>query len=158
MYIAFFECTAIVWLYGTKRLSSNVYDMTGSYPNWFFRFCWMFLSPLLIFAIWIFNLVDYTAPTYDGYVFPAWAHAMGWLVSMSSIIAIPIFAFLQILKERSTLKERLITSATSTIVKCPCGCGCDLDSNWTAHSSPISGLQLQQSFRMDEEDGGIEKS
>ena len=52
MYIAFFECTAIVWLYGTKRLSSNVYDMTGSYPNWFFRFCWMFLSPLLIFAIW----------------------------------------------------------------------------------------------------------
>ena len=53
----------------------------------------------------IFNLVDYTAPTYDGYVFPAWAHAMGWLVSMSSIIAIPIFAFLQILKERSTLKE-----------------------------------------------------
>ena len=53
----------------------------------------------------IFNLVDYTPPTYDGYEFPAWGHAIGWLVAMTSIIAIPIFAFLQILKERSTLKE-----------------------------------------------------
>ena len=146
MYIAFFECIAVVWLYGVKRLSSNVRDMTGAYPNWFFRYCWMFFSPLLILAIWevadkpfcfqsltsvlfeqlsnpfegmknsegfdpgsslprIFNLADYTAPTYDGYVFPAWAHAIGWLIAMSSIIAIPIFAFAQILKEKSSLKE-----------------------------------------------------
>ena len=52
MYIAFFECIAIVWLYGVKRLSTNIYDMTGSYPNPFFRYCWLILSPLLIFAIW----------------------------------------------------------------------------------------------------------
>jgi len=89
MYIAFFECIAIVWLYGVKRLSSNIRDMTGSYPNPFFRYCWLILSPLLIFAIWIFNLVDYTPPTYDGYEFPAWGHAIGWLVAMTSIIAIP---------------------------------------------------------------------
>merc|ERR1712039_466141 len=87
MYIAFFECIAIVWLYGVKRLSSNIRDMTGSYPNPFFRYCWLILSPLLIFAIWIFNLVDYTPPTYDGYEFPAWGHAIEWLVAMTSIIA-----------------------------------------------------------------------
>ena len=52
MYIAFFECIAIVWLYGVKRLSVNIRDMTGSYPNPFFRYCWLILSPLLIFAIW----------------------------------------------------------------------------------------------------------
>ena len=59
----------------------------------------------------IFNLVDYTPPTYDGYEFPAWGHAIGWLVAMTSIIAIPIFAFLQILKERSTLKEASSTKS-----------------------------------------------
>ena len=48
MYIAFFECAAIVWVYGAKRLSSNVKDMTGKYPNIFFRICWLVISPLLI--------------------------------------------------------------------------------------------------------------
>ena len=48
MYIAFFETAAIVWVYGAKRLSSNVKDMTGKYPNIFFRVCWYVVSPLLI--------------------------------------------------------------------------------------------------------------
>jgi solute carrier family 6 GABA transporter-like protein 6/8/11/12/13 len=48
MYIAFFETAAIVWCYGAKRLSSNVKDMTGKYPNLFFRVCWLVISPLLI--------------------------------------------------------------------------------------------------------------
>jgi solute carrier family 6 GABA transporter-like protein 6/8/11/12/13 len=50
MYIAFFECAAIVWIYGTKRLSANIKDMTGQYPNFMYRFCWKFISPFLIFV------------------------------------------------------------------------------------------------------------
>ena len=88
------------------------------------------------------------------------AELAGWLAGQDVIfLSLGRFQMSGLLKTQRPLKfQRLITSATSTIVKCPCGCGCDLDSNWTAHSSPISGLQLQQSFRMDEEDGGIEKS
>lgn len=59
MYIAFFECVAIVWIYGAKRLSSNVKDMTGKYPNVFFRVCWVFISPLLI-LVKFQNLIHFT--------------------------------------------------------------------------------------------------
>ena len=48
MYIAFFECLAVVWIYGTKRMSANIKDMTGSYPNLAYRLCWRYISPLLI--------------------------------------------------------------------------------------------------------------
>ena len=48
MYIAFFECVAIVWIYGTKRMAANIKDMTGSYPNFIFRLLWQYISPLLI--------------------------------------------------------------------------------------------------------------
>ena len=48
MYIAFFECVAIVWIYGTKRLSANIKDMSGNYPNAFCQLCWKYISPLLI--------------------------------------------------------------------------------------------------------------
>jgi len=52
---------AVVWIYGAKRLASNVKDMTGKYPNIFFRFCWVILSPLLIlvrFSILQFEVVS----------------------------------------------------------------------------------------------------
>ena len=85
-------------------------------------------------------------------------HCTGWVAGQDVIfLSLGRFQMSGLLKTERPLKfQRLITSATSTIVKCPCGCGCDLDSNWTAHSKPISNLQ--QSFRMDEENGGIEKS
>ena len=50
MYIAFFECVAVLWIYGTKRMSANIKDMTGSYPNIIYRLCWRYISPLLIFV------------------------------------------------------------------------------------------------------------
>ena len=48
MFIAFFEIISVVWCYGTERLSANIKDMTGNYPNKIFRFCWVAISPLLI--------------------------------------------------------------------------------------------------------------
>ena len=48
MFIAFFETVAIVWCYGTNRMSANIKDMTGKYPNVLFRICWVAVSPLLI--------------------------------------------------------------------------------------------------------------
>merc|ERR1712038_751913 len=59
MYIALFETIAIVWLYGVRRLSANIEDMTGRKPSIIFRICWMFVSPVLILVIWVFTLYDY---------------------------------------------------------------------------------------------------
>ena len=60
MYIAFFECIAIVWVYGVKRMSANIKDMSGSYPNIFYRLCWRYVSPLLILVrnVWFHEKIN----------------------------------------------------------------------------------------------------
>ena len=64
MYIAFFECVAIVWIYGTKRMAANIKDMTGSYPNFIFRLLWQYVSPLLILVIEKFENLNFRAKTF----------------------------------------------------------------------------------------------
>jgi len=94
MYIALFETIAIVWLYGTKRLSANIEEMTGKKPNILFRVCWMFISPVLILVIWGFTLYDYTAPSYNNgaYEYPWWCILLGWCIAALSILPIPVLA------------------------------------------------------------------
>eukprot|EP00095_Tigriopus_kingsejongensis_P003138 maker-scaffold438_size171652-snap-gene-0.42 protein:Tk03138 transcript:maker-scaffold438_size171652-snap-gene-0.42-mRNA-1 annotation:"hypothetical protein DAPPUDRAFT_203278" len=141
MYIAFFECIAIVWIYGVKRMTSNIKDMTGTPPNWFFRICWAVLSPTFIFVIWMFSIVDYKAPTYDKgqYIYPDWAIWLGWGVAMTSLLAIPAMALHSIATAKeSSLWRKCVLSTQSTIVQCPCGCEGDLDDNFEAHGSTFT--------------------
>lgn len=51
-------------------------------------------------ALWIFSLINYEPPSYDNgkYVYPVWAHAIGWSLTAISLICIPIFAVIAILK------------------------------------------------------------
>lgn len=94
MYLAFFEVIAIAWFYGVQRLSKNVESMTGRTPSLYFKFCWTVAAPLLIFAVWIFCLIDYEPPTYNNglYHYPLWAVILGWFISSLSILCIPLYA------------------------------------------------------------------
>ena len=104
MYIALFETIAIVWLYGVKRLSANIEDMTGQKPHIIFRICWMFVSPVLILIIWIFTLYDYEAPKYEDYDYPWWCVLLGWLIASLSILPIPVMAIMAISKVKFQIK------------------------------------------------------
>ncbi len=44
-------------LSGANRLARNIRQMTGSYPNIYFRFCWYVLSPILI-TVGIYELTS----------------------------------------------------------------------------------------------------
>lgn len=92
MYLAFFEVIAVAWFYGVGRLSRNVKTMTGRHPSLYFKFCWMVATPLLIFAVWVFCMIDYESPTYNNgeYHYPTWAIVLGWIISALSILCIPI--------------------------------------------------------------------
>ena len=103
MYIAFFECVAIVWIYGTKRMSANIKDMTGSYPNFIFRLLWQYISPLLILGLWFFSVTDYKEPTYNkgSYIYPPWAIILGWCIAGTSLAPIPLMAIFRILTAKA---------------------------------------------------------
>uniref|UniRef100_H3BX90 Transporter n=1 Tax=Tetraodon nigroviridis TaxID=99883 RepID=H3BX90_TETNG len=93
MSLAFFEVIAICWIYGVKRLSSNLEEMTGMRPNIFFRACWLVIAPVLITVILVFSIIQFKPARYEGYVFPPWAQGVGWVIAMASIIWIPLAAF-----------------------------------------------------------------
>ncbi|XP_076867787.1 sodium- and chloride-dependent GABA transporter ine isoform X2 [Brachyhypopomus gauderio] len=92
MFLAFFEVVAICWLYGVKRLSSNVEEMMGRKPGIFLRLCWLVICPVLITVILVFSVIQFTPARYENYVYPAWAQGIGWVIAMASIIWIPLAA------------------------------------------------------------------
>ena len=173
MYIAFFECVAIVWIYGTKRMSANIKDMTGSYPNFIFRLLWQYISPLLILGLWFFSVTDYKEPTYNkgSYIYPPWAIILGWCIAGTSLAPIPLMAIIRILTAKANslyavskisvfnfeliliwknLLQKFKKSLQTTIETCPCGCEIGLDENHEAHSSQLSLIKRggcdQESF------------
>jgi solute carrier family 6 GABA transporter-like protein 6/8/11/12/13 len=52
-------------------------------------------------AIWAFSIYDYKTPTYNKQEYPAWAVALGWCIAATSLVPIPLFALIQIVKAKS---------------------------------------------------------
>ena len=56
-----------------------------------------FYSCILLFqAILIFSWIDFKSSKYDKYVFPGWADALGFLITLSSICLIPGIAIYKV--------------------------------------------------------------
>lgn len=111
---------AISWFYGVNRLCKNIKQMTGKTPSLYFRSCWLVVGPLLLFvsithrytfmtktkcffflkSLWIFSLINYEQPTYHNgkYEYPRWAHGIGWTIASASLICIPAYAFINIIR------------------------------------------------------------
>ncbi|XP_020341111.1 sodium- and chloride-dependent GABA transporter ine [Oncorhynchus kisutch] len=112
MFLAFFEVLAICGLYGVRRLSANLKEMTGNRPNIFFRVCWMFVAPLLITIILVFTIIQFKPARYEDYVYPPWAQGIGWVIAMASIIWIPLGALHTLWVLPGSFTERLVKSIT----------------------------------------------
>ncbi|CAH1283761.1 unnamed protein product [Diabrotica balteata] len=123
MYLAFFEVIGVAWFYGAWRLSKNVKTMTGRHPGYFIKFCWLIATPLMIFALWVFLIIDYEPPTYNNrtYHYPTWAIVVGWIICAFSILCIPITMIVVFLNAPgSTYIEKFKNSIKSDLIdNCP---------------------------------------
>lgn len=74
----------------------------------YFMYSFSFYAHALLFcifqAIWIFSIVDYKEPTYNKgeYKYPGWAIGIGWIIACCSILPIPIFAVIAIIKAKGS--------------------------------------------------------
>ncbi|XP_043200249.1 sodium- and chloride-dependent taurine transporter-like [Amphibalanus amphitrite] len=89
LWFCFFECVAVAWVYGGERFYDNIQGMVGSRPGPWLRICWTVLTPLLTAGIFVFSLVTHTPLKYDGYVYPRYADAVGWMLALLSMVTIP---------------------------------------------------------------------
>ncbi|XP_072529448.1 inactive sodium-dependent neutral amino acid transporter B(0)AT3 [Salminus brasiliensis] len=114
--IAFFEIIAVVLFYGMKRFSDDIEYMTGRRPNWFWRSCWMGISPIMLLVVLVAYVIiqgqeqpTYAAwdPAYESFPdsvvrpYPDWVFAICILLSSVPVIPIPIVALYRLIRRRT---------------------------------------------------------
>lgn len=115
MLLAFSEVVTVCWIFGASRISLMVKKMLGKPPNIYFRLCWLVLSPVLVLCILVSSIVQYTPVKYGKYKYPSWADGVGWVISLVSIIWIPLGAIHEIYINKGSLHERLKSAVTPTL-------------------------------------------
>ncbi|XP_059505688.1 sodium- and chloride-dependent taurine transporter-like isoform X1 [Stegostoma tigrinum] len=108
LWVAFFECIAIAWVYGADDFYDAIEDMIGYRPGIWMKWSWTVVTPLLCMACFIFSLAKYTPLTYNKvYKFPDWAEGLGWLLALSSMICIPLVVVVKIIQSDGPIIERI---------------------------------------------------
>uniref|UniRef100_A0A8D0KID8 Transporter n=1 Tax=Salvator merianae TaxID=96440 RepID=A0A8D0KID8_SALMN len=101
-------CVAIMYIYGHCNYFKDIEMMLGFPPPFFFQICWRFISPVIIFFILVFTVIQYRPISYNAYVYPNWAITIGFLMALSSVICIPVYAIYCVLRsEGDSLLQRL---------------------------------------------------
>ncbi|CAK6962513.1 sodium- and chloride-dependent GABA transporter 2-like [Scomber scombrus] len=105
--LSIFQSLAIGWVYGAERFSDNIKDMTGYSPLPVFKLCWKYLTPTVCTGTFLFSLVCWT-PLKLGkdLVAPGWATVLGWLLTLSSVSLLPIWAIYALATTPGTLSQR----------------------------------------------------
>ncbi|CAI5786319.1 sodiumchloride2-likedependent and chloride-dependent GABA transporter 2-like [Podarcis lilfordi] len=107
LFVAIFETLCIGWVYGADRFYDNIEDMIGYRPWAVIKYCWLFITPAVCLATFLFSLIKYTPLTYNKkYVYPWWGDTVGWLLGLSSMICIPLWIVYKLSTIKGSLRER----------------------------------------------------
>ncbi|XP_077368964.1 sodium- and chloride-dependent taurine transporter-like isoform X2 [Festucalex cinctus] len=108
LWVAFFECIAVAWVYGVDNFYDGVEDMIGYRPNPWMKWSWTIITPVLCMGCFVFSLVKYKPLTYNKvYEYPDWAIGLGWCLALASMICIPMVMVIKILQSEGPLIERI---------------------------------------------------
>ncbi|KAK2491212.1 hypothetical protein MC885_014485 [Smutsia gigantea] len=106
LFLAVFEVVCISWVYGADRFYDNVEDMIGYRPWPLVKISWLFLTPGLCLATFLFSLSKYTPLKYNNiYVYPPWGYSIGWFLALSSMVCVPLFTIITLLKTQGSFKK-----------------------------------------------------
>lgn len=100
LFIGLVECLVLSWVYGTERFFDDIQLMLGKRPGRIWSISWKFVAPIALAIILVFTCVNFEATKYGKYHFPGWADGIGLLLTLSSILAIPVVALFQVVLEQ----------------------------------------------------------
>ncbi|XP_073932424.1 sodium- and chloride-dependent betaine transporter isoform X4 [Castor canadensis] len=108
LFLSVFEVVCIGWVYGADRFYDNIEDMIGYRPWPLVKMSWLFLTPGLCLATFLFSLSKYTPLKYNNvYVYPPWGYSIGWFLAFSSMACVPLFIVITLLQTQGSFKKRL---------------------------------------------------
>ncbi|MCJ8734683.1 hypothetical protein PDJAM_G00238120 [Pangasius djambal] len=108
LWVAFFECVAVAWVYGADNFYDAIEEMIGYRPNGWMKWSWMLITPVLCVGCFVFSLVKYKPLTYNKvYEYPDWSIGVGWCLALASMICIPMVVVVKIIQSDGSLIERI---------------------------------------------------
>ncbi|KAF0880741.1 SC6A6 protein, partial [Crocuta crocuta] len=108
LWVAFFECFVIAWIYGDDNLYDGIEDMIGYRPGPWMKYSWAVVTPVLCVGCFIFSLVKYVPLTYNKvYVYPTWAIGLGWSLALSSMMCVPLVMAIRLCQTEGPFLVRL---------------------------------------------------
>ncbi|KAF3691428.1 Sodium- and chloride-dependent transporter XTRP3 [Channa argus] len=105
LFIVFIEVITVSYIYGIKRFEKDIEDMLGHRPSWYWKIMWAGTSPLLLFTLFIFYIINYIqggTPTYQAWnkelgksvvtEYPVFGQIFIGLLLVSSVSCVPLTA------------------------------------------------------------------
>ncbi|KAK3100064.1 hypothetical protein FSP39_014142 [Pinctada imbricata] len=117
LFVATCECMAVMWVYGARRFVRDVEYMLGRPPRpvFYWLFCWVFCSPILIGLLFLYRMIAYKSPEISkGVPYPVYGQVIGWVLTVIVMSPIPAFFLYKLAKAKGSLMERLKTITTPT--------------------------------------------
>lgn len=70
----------------------------------------------------VYGLLGYEPLTYEGYVYPAWANVLGWIIAGSSVAMIPAVALYQYFNTPGTHLQVILSNniSVTVLISTPC--------------------------------------
>nr|XP_055158290.1 sodium-dependent serotonin transporter isoform X2 [Nyctereutes procyonoides] len=120
--VALIEAVAVYWFYGITQFCSDVKEMLGFSPGWFWKICWVAISPLFLLFIICSFLMSPPQLRLFQYNYPQWSIILGYCIGTSSFICIPTYITYRLVTTPGTFKERIIRGITpETATEIPYG-------------------------------------
>jgi len=94
--LAICEVVTINYLYGFKRFIKHISEDMGIWiptPLWYYwAAAWNFLTPASLLLILVISVVKFTPAKVGDYTFETSVQGLGWCITFSSIVCIPLLA------------------------------------------------------------------
>nr|AXS78275.1 Sodium-dependent dopamine transporter [Anisakis simplex] len=104
----FCETIVISFFYGINQFVSDLKEMLGFEPGWYWRICWTIGAPLFLLGTIVSSFINYKPLKYQDFVYPFMANFIGLIFALSSVSAIPIVACFKLCTAQgNTFKERV---------------------------------------------------
>ena len=108
MVYAIIELVIVSWLYGTNRFCENIKEMEMKIPKvmlFYWKACWSFITPITLALLLVISFVKHQPYKSNDYVYPNNIQALGWMISISSLMLIPMVAIYQVIIRQNKGKK-----------------------------------------------------